>query len=442
MWRNSIKNAFDSLLVKRIRYPKISSDQNFITTKDNSYLNFVSNDYLGLSSNQLLKDTFIAATNKYGIGSTGAATLSGFSIEEKNLREHLAAWLGFEKALTFTSGYQLNIGIYKQLIALAKTSNNNYPITIWLDKKCHASHIDGISLSKGRFSTFDETTIDLTIDKIKDQEQSLHIILTEGIFSMDGSSTYLDKLIKLKQENILGNIMLIVDDAHGIGTLGNNGKGFCSNYDMCQIDLLIGTLGKSFATHGGFICGNVDTIDYLEQTVRSHIYTTCLPPALYAASNQSLSIIKSVIGDNLRLDLENNIKYFLATAQKHNLPIYNPKTNFSPIQLLVFEQQILVEEVYASLLQNDIMVGKMLYPTVAINEPKIRISITATHTFQQIEYLCQQLAKIIQRTQVGADHNHSYPENIYRVLNSDIDNSNATGHPKTDINTSYGKIII
>lgn len=396
MWQESITNSFDSLLIKRNHHPKTCSNNTFIVTENNSYLNFVSNDYLGLSSHQFLKDSVITATNKYGVGSTGAATLSGFHHEEKMLRENLAAWLGFEKALTFTSGYQLNVGIYKQLIGITKTFNNTYPITIWLDKKCHASHIDGISLSRGRFITFDESSIDAAITKINNQNNILHIVLTEGIFSMDGSSTYLTKLISLKQENKFGNVILIVDDAHGIGTLGVDGKGFCNQYDMNQIDLLIGTLGKAFATHGGFICGNSTIIDYLEQTVRSHLYTTCLPPALYAASNASLAIIKSSLGDKLRLNLANNIKFFLNMAKKYNLPVYNPNINFSPIQLLVFDQQKIVENIYTNLLDNNIMVGRMLYPTVSINEPRIRISLTAIHTQKQIEDLCQNIFHIIQ----------------------------------------------
>lgn len=402
MWQTSILNSFNSLLIKRTRYPKIGSDDTFIITNDHSYLNFVSNDYLGLSSHQLLKDALISAVSEYGVGSTGAATLSGFHIEEKNLRQNLATWLEFEKVLTFTSGYQLNVGIYKQLFNIAKTRGNNYSITIWLDKKCHASHIDGISLSRGRFITFDESSIDTIISKINSEYDSLHIILTEGVFSMDGSSTYLAKLISLKQENKFGNVILIVDDAHGIGALGINGKGFCSHYDMSQIDLLIGTLGKAFATHGGFICGNSTIIDYLEQTVRSNLYTTCLPPALYAASNTSLAIIKSSFGNQLRLDLENNIKLFLNMSKKYNLPVHNPDINFSPIQLLIFDQQQIVENIYTNLLHNNIMVGRMLYPTVSITEPRIRISLTAMHTPEQIEGLCQNIFHIIQASDISS----------------------------------------
>ena len=395
LWQKAIKNSFDSLATKRVRYPKIADNNLYITTKDKKYLNFVSNDYLGLSENEEIKEALISGVTRYGVGSTGAATLSGFHQEEREFRIKLAKWLGFEKALTFTSGYQLNVGIYKQLIDMAKIQSNDLPIMVWLDRQCHASHIDGIMLAKAKFSTFDENSLDHVIAKIKNKPEYLHIILTEGIFSMDGSCNYLDKLILLKKENILGNVLLIVDDAHGIGALGENGRGFCSNCDMTQIDLLIGTLGKTFATHGGFICGNELLIDYLEQTVRSHLFTTCLPPAIYRASSKSLDIIKSQVGGSLRETLAKIIMDFKAIAKNYQLPVDQQEYNFSPIQLLVFESSDMVDKIYNDLLGNNIMVGRILYPTVSIDTPRIRISITAQHKHEHLQLLCERISDVL-----------------------------------------------
>lgn len=395
LWQDTIENGVNSLFIRRTRYPKIQGSNTQLITVNRSYLNFVSNDYLGLSQNEEIKEAMITAIQKYGIGSTGAATLSGFHQEEIQFRDNLAKWLGFPSALTFSSGYQLSLGIYKQLVDMLGKKGNNLAIKVWLDKKCHASHIDGLLLAKAKLTTFAAESIDEVIAKIKTEDDRLHIILTEGVFSMDGACTYLDKIIALKKENHSGNIMLIVDDAHGIGTLGENGRGFCSNFDMEEIDLLIGTLGKAFATHGGFICGNNVLIDYLEQTVRSHIYTTCLPPAIFAASNKSLSIIRSVVGDNLRQKLFENIKNFLSLAKKYNLPVYNLGHNLSPIQLLMFDNQELVKKIYARLLAANIMIGRMLYPTVSINAPRLRISITAEHKHEHLLLLCESISNVL-----------------------------------------------
>lgn len=337
------------------------------------------------------------ATNKYGVGSTGAATLSGFHQEEEELRDNIAKWLGFEKALTFSSGYQLNVGIYKQLIAMVKTKACNLPITIWLDKNCHASHIDGIMLAKAKFVTFSEESIENVFTKIKTENNELHIILTEGVFSMDGTCTYLERIITFKKENLHGNIMLIIDDAHGLGVTGFLGRGTCSHLDLAQIDLLIGTLGKAFATHGGFVCGKSDLLNYLEQTVRSGMYSTCLPPAIFAASNQSLAIIRSSIGEELRQILSNNIRDFQVLASQYKLPLHNLSHNLSPIQLLVFDNPDIVYRLHEELLAKDIMVGRIVYPTVSINTPRIRISLTAKHTFWHLQLLCESLSNILMR---------------------------------------------
>jgi 7-keto-8-aminopelargonate synthetase-like enzyme len=217
---------------------------------------------------------------------------------------------------------------------------------------------------------------------------------------MDGACAYLDRLISLKKANSNGNIMLIVDDAHGIGTLGDNGRGFCSNFAMEHIDLLIGTLGKALATHGGFICGNKILIAYLEQTVRSQMYTTCLPPALWAAGRASLAIVTSEIGTSLRQKLLENIKNFLNLAQQYNLPVYNMEHNLSPIQVLIFDNHSLVEEIYQTLLANNIMVGRMVYPTVDIDAPRLRISLTAMHKYEHLQLLCASIKAICAK--VGA----------------------------------------
>lgn len=372
--------ASDSLFTYRNRYPKLNGGSRFLTTESKKFINFVSNDYLGLSYNKETIETLKNALKIYGVGSTGAPTLSGYSKEVVNLSSELANWLGYEKCLIFSSGYSLNVGIFSKIV--------DRDTHIWLDKNCHASHIDGIMLSGAKFTTFNSENIDVNIQKIFAQSNKRHLILCEGVFSMAGSCNYLHKLIKLKIA-IPDNVLLVVDDAHGIGTIGTNGFGSLEQLgtDARYVDLLIGTFGKTFGTHGGFICGSSIIIQYLEQSVRSQIYSTSLPPAIIAATRKNLEIISSPKGQLLREKLLKNINYFKRKSLINKLNIKNNLTNHSPIQIIVFPNKDKLTKIADYLFEKNLLVGKMLYPTVPKNEPRLRISINVNHTKSDIDYL-------------------------------------------------------
>lgn len=384
-WLSFIQDREAQLTTTRIRIPKTEAHNRYLVTDQGNLLNFVSNDYLGLSTNKQIIESFVTACNRYGLGSTGAPSLSGYSEEHMILAEHMATWLDYNKCLLFSSGYQLNLGLFSQL-----TDNETH---IWLDKNCHASHIDGILLSRCKFTTFNTNNIDQITTKIKNTPNYRHLILSEGGFSMDGTCDYWHKLIQLKSSNPK-NILLVIDDAHGIGALGNHGHGTLEqlNLDHKQVDLMIGTFGKAFGTHGGFICGNTAIINYLQQTVRSQIFSTNLPPAIAAASKMSLQIISSTEGQQLRLNLAKNIAYFKETALSAKLNLTNYSKNNSPIQLLVHNNQESIIKAYHHLLNNNIIVGRILYPTVAKDTPRIRISINAHHTHDDLDKLINHLA--------------------------------------------------
>jgi len=371
----------------RQRYPKTQYDPRLLIINQQSYLNFVSNDYLGLAAQPKLKQALVLASSKYGIGSTGAPTLSGYTAEHEKLANNLAKWLELDNCLLFSSGYQLNASIFSQLV--------DSHTLIWLDRNCHASHIDGILLSKAKFTTFKLNMLDNIIAQIKQQPNKRHIILTEGSFSMDGTCSYLPQLIQLKQA-YPDNILLIVDDAHGIGALGTNGFGSLEQLGLNHkvIDLFIGTLSKTFASYGGFVCGEKSLINYLQQTVRSQMFSTCLPANIAATSNAALEIIQSLDGAKLRDRLAKNINYFQQLSKEYNLPLYHSASNVSPIQFLVFKDENTVKQLFNQLLNQDILVGQILFPTVATSAPRIRISLTASHTRADIKLLCNHLAKV------------------------------------------------
>lgn len=387
-WNDIIGERLHKIANKRKCLAKVSVDPRQMIVSGASYLNWTSFNYLGLASHPLLVDSLATASQGYGVGSTGAPTLCGFSDEQEQLSIELAKWLGFEKSLLFTSGYQLAVGIFAQLV--------DKNTTIWLDRNCHASHIDGILLSRARFVTFTDDTINDAIEQIKAQDTRRHIIVTEGTFSMDGTCGYLPQIIQLKQE-LAENLLLIVDDAHGVGIFGENGFGTFEqlNLQHTHIDLFIGTLGKAFACHGGFVAGSALLIDYLQQTVRSLLFSTCLPAGIAAATRTSLEIISSAEGLKLRQQLSANIAYFSELSKGYNLPIYNPNLNISAIQLLIFNDEGTVKDLHKRLLEQNILCGSIMYPAVAKSQPRIRISLNAGHLPADIELLCHHLREFV-----------------------------------------------
>lgn len=284
VWPEIINNKHANLPLKRIRQSRSNNKGRLLqfSIQKQEYLNFISNDYLGLSYHLALKNAIISGTENYGAGSTGAASLSGYSQEQELLSQELANWLKCEACLICNSGYTLNWGLYQPLV----TSQ----VTAWLDENCHASHIDGILFSRAKFRQFGKHSINDIQMAINNDVNRLHLIVSEGIFSMDGSSTHLDKLIQLRKK-FPDQVLLILDDAHGLGTTGVNAWGQLGmlGHSPNDVDLLIGTLGKTFGSHGAFIAGKETIINYLQQSIRSQIYTTSLPPAIHAASRAALA---------------------------------------------------------------------------------------------------------------------------------------------------------
>lgn len=385
-WRELIQQKNNAMPNLRTLRAKTVHNPRQLICGSHSLLNFISNDYLGLNGHPYLDKALINAVHIYGTGSTGAPSLSGYSEEHAKLASKLANWLGFEDCLLFNSGYQLNVGLFSQLCE----SNTQ----VWLAKNCHASHIDGILLAKARFSSFDETQIAQMQQKIAKNLGQHHLIIAEGTFSMDGTYPRLAELIQLKR-TYPEQILLVIDDAHGVGALGTNGHGSLEQQQLnhLEIDLYIGTLGKSFASHGGFIAGDQKLINYLRQSVRSQIFSTMLPAMQAAVSNASLELIQGPVGYNLRQTLVENINHFKFCANQLGLKLHSPDSNTSAIQLVMLNNLTELTQQHNSLLQQNILTAKIAYPTVAKAHPRLRISLSAAHTKTDIENLVNNLAK-------------------------------------------------
>ncbi len=343
-------------------------------------LNFAENDYLGLRRHPQVIAACIEASRKYGVGSGASALISGYSHEHQQLELELADFLGYEKALLFSSGYLANLAVLSSLCQRGER--------IYTDKLNHASLIDGARLSRAEVRRYRHADTDSLAQMLEKDTASSPLeqryILSDGVFSMDGDIAPYPALRQLADQYAA---TLIIDDAHGVGITGPQGRGSWAEYGQVA-DVLIGTLGKAFGTQGAYVAGSEQQIDWLLQTGRSYIYTTALAPPIVAASRASLRLIRA--GDKLRTKLADNINYFRLGAEQLGLKIGSSKTAIQPLILAQEERALRWSQ---SLKQSGILVGAIRPPTVAEGSSRLRITFSAAHSYQQIDKLLEGLGE-------------------------------------------------
>ncbi|MCL5260642.1 MAG: 8-amino-7-oxononanoate synthase [Gammaproteobacteria bacterium] len=345
------------------------------------YLSFTSNDYLGLANHPLLKQTCKTAIDQFGIGSGGSQLLGGHGIAHHALAEELAEFLGYERVLLFANGYMANLGV------LTTLCDKN--TLILLDHDNHASLIDGARFSNAHFERYQhQNTSDLT-KRIRQTKAQNKLICSDGVFSMSGEIAPVAELAKIATEH---NAWLMLDDAHGIGVLGKNGKGTLELLGISskQVPILIGTFGKAFGTYGAFVAASKSIIEYLLQFCRTYIYTTALPQLLAEATRTSLKIIQQEPWRRKQLALL--INYLQTKAKQFSLNLAPSNT---PIQTLTVGDVLQAKKLATNLQQAGIMVGLIRPPTVAKNSSRLRISLSANHTIKHLDILLQNLAQLI-----------------------------------------------
>lgn len=345
---------------------------------DKSYLAFSSNDYLGLANHPDVIAAFQRAANNFGVGSGASHLVCGHSFEHHALEEELAAFCGRERALLFSSGYMANVGAINALL--------NKGDAVFEDKLNHASLLDGGLLSGARFQRFLHNDVNSLNAKLEKSDAARKLVVVDGVFSMDGDLAPLDKLAALADEH---NAWLMVDDAHGFGCLGKSGAGSAEHFGLSQnqLPILMGTLGKSFGTSGAFVAGSDALVETLIQFSRSYIYTTAMPPAIAAAARASLQLLQS---EHWRRDkLQKNIQQFRVGAQSLGLHLMDSQT---PIQPIILGSEDITMAMAAGLERDGILVGAIRPPTVAVGSSRLRITLTAEHSEQDIQRLLNSLA--------------------------------------------------
>ncbi len=346
---------------------------------DETVVNFCSNDYLGLAKNETVVMAFKNAVDIYGVGSGSAHLICGHSKAHHLLEEELAEFTQRERALLFSTGYMANVGTINAL-----AGKGDY---VFEDKLNHASLLDG-GLSSGatfkRYSHADVTRLEQLLNNSSGQK----LVVTDGVFSMDGDVAPLLKLVNLTQKN---SALLMVDDAHGFGVLGKTGGGLIEqlNLNANDVPILMGTLGKAFGTFGAFIAGSETLIETLIQTARTYIYTTALPPAIAEATRASLKII---IQETWRREkLQSLITQFKTGAAQLNLPLM---PSDSPIQPMLIGDSFHATKMSEQLLEAGFLVSAIRPPTVPKNKARLRITFSASHKSEDVSRLLETLHKL------------------------------------------------
>ena len=340
-------------------------------------LAFCSNDYLGLANDPRVVAAFKAGADRYGVGAGASHLITGHSRAHHRLEQELAAFVGAPRAVLFSTGYMANLAVVATLL--------NRHGTVFEDKLNHASLIDAARLSQARVRRYrhgdTQRLAELAADAGGDG-----LIVTDGVFSMDGDMAPLPALFELARRF---GARLLVDDAHGLGVLGANGRGMFEQTGVPLVPpaILMGTLGKAFGTFGAFVAASEDVIETLVQEARPYIYTTALPPAVAEATRESLRIVQQEPWR--RRHLQQLVQRFREGAGELGLQLHDSATPIQPVILGSAEQALRAS---ARLRQQRILVTAIRPPTVPENTARLRITFSAAHTEAQVDRLLDALA--------------------------------------------------
>ncbi|MGH8371824.1 MAG: 8-amino-7-oxononanoate synthase [Gammaproteobacteria bacterium] len=335
-------------------------------------LNFSSNDYLGLAAHPLLADAARKALDKYGVGAGAAHLVTGHTHAHHALEEELAEFTQRPRALLFSSGYMANLGIAS---ALLKRGHR-----VFEDRLNHASLLDAGLVSGARFKRYPHADVAaLRLQLSATGKRTL--VMTDGVFSMDGDIAPLPELAACTQA---ADAFLVVDDAHGFGVLGASGRGSLEHCGLGipEVPILMGTLGKALGSFGAFVAGSDALIETLIQRARTYIYTTASPPALAEASRAALRLVKTETWR--REKLNNLIRRFRDGSQQLGLPLMPSETAIQPLLVGDAAQALILSKRLRAL---GLLVIAIRPPTVPAGSARLRITLTAGHSEQQVDRL-------------------------------------------------------
>ncbi|WP_235991770.1 8-amino-7-oxononanoate synthase [Metabacillus schmidteae] len=362
----------DRWLNKRLDRMKEAGLTRHIRTINNQSV-FSSNDYLGLAKDRRLISAAKRTLDDWGVGSSGSRLTTGNSEWHEKLEHRIAGFKQTEAALLFSSGYLANIGVLSSLPEKGDI--------LLSDELNHASIIDGCRLSKADTVIYKHVDLDNLETKLKETASyKRRFIVTDGVFSMDGNIAPLDKIMVLAKSY---HACVIVDDAHGTGVLGENGRG-TSDYFGVMPDVVIGTLSKAIGSEGGFVAGSKTLIDFLVNHARTFIFQTAIPPANCAASYTALGIIEQ--SKEKRLQLRSHFFQIKKELKEMGFSVKGADTPIIPVIIGDTQKTAIFAE---KLQEKGIFAPAIRPPTVAIGESRIRLTVTTEHCTNEINYLLE-----------------------------------------------------
>ena len=384
-WNDELKTALtERKAAGRYRFPRTRTGPQGvnIVVDGKQLLSFCSNDYLGLAANNEIKQAFIKAIETEGVGSGAAHLLTGHSQYHHQLELAMADFLGQQRVLLFSTGYMANLAVIDGLL-----QRGDFVIQ---DKLNHASLLDGgrISAAKQlRYPHLDMSALSRRLEKASSFEHKL--IVSDGVFSMDGDLASLPDLVTLSKQHKAG---LFIDDAHGLGVLGKQGRGIVDHFQIDADDkpIVMGTFGKAFGTAGAFVAAGEEVIETLIQQARSYVYTTAQPAATAAATLASLRLVKEQSWR--REKLQALIARFRLGAAQLGLKLMDSLTPIQPLIIGDDKQALIIGKALES---QGILVGVIRPPTVPKNSARLRITFSAEHTEEQVDQLLSALESIL-----------------------------------------------
>lgn len=353
-------------------FTPISSEQDTeVIVNGKKVLMFGSNSYLGLTGHPKIKEAAQAAIQKYGTGCAGSPFLNGTLDIHIELQDKLAEFLGKEGVLLFSAGFQANSGTIPCI-----TGRNDYVIYDELD---HASIMEGKLITFANTLKYKHNNMeDLERVLQKLPEDAVKLVVTDGVFSMEGDVAPVDQMVALCEKY---QATLMVDEAHGLGVFGREGRGTCDHYNMLpKVEMVMGTFSKSLASIGGFLAADKETINYLKHNIRPYIFTASIAPAATAAASAALDIMRSE--PERQAQLWNNTEYALKCYRDLGFEIGNTQSPIIPLFIRDAEKTFLATRM---IFDDGIFVTPVIPPAVPSHDTLIRFAIMATHTHEQID---------------------------------------------------------
>ncbi|MBO4341457.1 MAG: aminotransferase class I/II-fold pyridoxal phosphate-dependent enzyme [Bacteroidales bacterium] len=379
------KYTLPQQMIERGIYPyfrEIESKQGTeVEMEGHNVLMFGSNAYTGLTGDERVIEAGIQAMRQYGSGCAGSRFLNGTLDIHVKLEKELAAFVGKDEALCFATGFTVNSGVIPQLL-----TKDDYIIC---DDRDHASIVDGRRLSFAKalhYKHNDMEDLERTLSKLPDD--AVKFIVVDGVFSMEGDLAKLPEIVAFKKK--YKNIVIMVDEAHGLGVFGRQGRGVCDHFGLTdEVDLIMGTFSKSLASIGGFIAANKVIINYLRHTARTYIFSASCTPAATAAAREALRIIQA---EPERIEaLWKVTNYALARFREAGFEIGDTESPIIPLYVRDLEKTFIVT---AEAFKNGVFINSVIPPACAPQDTLVRFALMATHTNEQVDRAVAILTKI------------------------------------------------